>query len=125
MIPASFDLTGDSAIYQGDDYELSFRVRTLNSDGTYGGYIDLTSYTNLKAQIRATAGNQQAMAEFTCTKGNQTTTPGLVTLSLAASVTAGLTAGNGVWDFEMVGSDSKKHTYLAGSVLITAEVTRA
>lgn len=125
MFPATFNLTGDSAIYQGDNYDLSFRVRTLNADGTYGGYIDLTSYTSLKAQIRATAAAPQPQAEFTCTKGNQTTTPGSVTLSLTTTQTAGLTAGTGVWDFEMVGTDGKKHTYMKGSVEIVAEVTRA
>lgn len=119
MIPASYDLS----IYQGDTYSITLRLRSSNSDGSLGAYVDLTGATP-KSEIRDATG--VLIAEFDATLLDQTTTPGGVTLSLTHTVTAALTpAVDLLWDFQVTDSAGGVTTYLRGNVSITGEVTQS
>ena len=123
--PAAQDLT----IYQGDTYDFFFRLRERVWDSgseTYvaGSYIDLTGYTNGKAQIRATPADSTVLAEFTVTLSNQSTIPGGVLLTLTASQTAALPTTGGVWDVQLTSPTAEIRTYIAGAVRVLPEVTR-
>lgn len=126
--------TQDITIYQGDDYELFFRVRALvwdpDANGGAGGYVpgdyvDLTGFTP-KAQIRPSAGSATLLAEFTATLANQTDpdTKGGVYLTLDSAETTDLPTTGGKWDVQLTEDATLKvQTYLRGSVTVTAEVT--
>lgn len=116
--PATFDLS----IYQGDSYDLFFRVKARNGIGDLV-YQDLTGAT-AKAQIRATKETASVLAEFTCSLSNQTSTPGGVLCRLTPATTAAITATAGVWDCEILYANGDKKTVLAGNVTFTKEVTR-
>lgn len=108
-------------IYQGDTFNLYMRLRSKLSPTRPGPYIDLTNLTP-KAEIRPSADSTTVLATFTCTKDNQTTLPGGITLLLSASTT--LTLGSGVWDLQFRDTTGVVTTYLRGAVLVTKEVTR-
>ncbi len=122
MKPAALDLAESREIYQGDDYSL--QLYFFDVDEVTG--LDLTDYTAAKAQVRQQASSTTAMAEFTCTiAADQTTNPGLVTITLTGDQTMAMSPGTWVWDFEMVDGDSLKHTWVAGGAVVIAQVTRA
>lgn len=116
--PATFDIS----IYQGDSYDLFFRVKARNALGDMV-YQDLTGATG-KAQVRADKTTATVAAEFTCTLSNQSTTPGGMLLHLAPAATTGLTITAGVWDCQITYSNGDVKTVLAGNVTVTKEVTR-
>lgn len=119
MIPGTYNLE----IYKGDTFLLYVRIQATNSNGAPGEYIDLTGNTP-KAQIRATPTNPTVLAEFTATLDNQTTNMGGITLMLTPAQTAALT--NGVWDLQTSNAGGTIiNTYLAGTVMVIEEVTRA
>lgn len=119
MTPATLNLVTnddqDLAIYKGDYYTFT---------ATFP--VDLTGYTDEKAQIRTQkdqAADDDPLAEFSIT-----ITPGALTSDvefvLAEVVTDDLpVTTTAVWDFEMVDPDGHKQTHLAGSVTIAAPVT--
>lgn len=121
MRPATINLDGDREIYQGDDYQVD--VYIYQADGVT--LQNLTGYTAFKSQVRDAPAATQVRADFTCTAGNQTTNPGLVTLTLTSVDTTGMQpTTNSVWDLEMVNPAGKKQTWVAGSVTVIAQVTR-
>lgn len=131
MQPGAADLT----IYQGDDFIYIFRLRTaiLDVDGVTwipSTYMDLTGYTLLKAQIRATEASATVIEEFTCALLTQSgATLGGVSIFASKTDTAALVPNNGigslpVWDFQMTDTATHQATYLKGKVTILPEVTR-
>lgn len=115
-LPAQKNIT----IYQGDTYELIFRLKDTNGD-----YVNLTGCT-AKSQIRATASTGTVAAEFTATILTQSgATLGGVSLTLSAATTGALSLTTpGVWDVQLTWPDNTVRTYLAGTVTLTREVTR-
>ena len=113
--PAKLDID----IYQGDTFELIFRLKT-----PAGSYVNLTGAT-AKAQVRATAATTSVLAEFTASVLTQTgDTLGGVKLLLSSAQTTLLNA-NGAWDVQVTFSDGTVKTYLAGTVTLIKEITRA
>ena len=118
MKPASLDLE----IYKGDTFEVFFRVRAKNTDGTPGEYLVLTGGT-VKSQIRATATSPQLIAEFAPTLSDQIETPGGITLTLTPELTTDITDSIGVWDVQVTKATGETNTYLAGKVTFINQVT--
>lgn len=122
MIPGT--LPAPLPIYQGDVRRWSFRVRERNTDGTAGNPRDLTGVT-VRAQIRATAANQQILVSWTAAAAaDQVASPGVVLLSLTPAQTAALPAGKAVFDVELTFPNGDVQTYLTGEINVIAEVTR-
>jgi hypothetical protein len=76
--------------------------------------------------IRATHKSTTTWLECTTENGRLTLggTAGTITLEIDAVTTAGLVAGRGVWDLEVVFSPTDVTRLLEGSCTITPEVTR-
>lgn len=118
MIPATLNLV----VIRGDTYEVFFRVRAKNANGTPGEYINLTGYT-AKSQIRATSKSVSVSAEFACTIADQVTVPGGVLLRLTPVQTAAILEDTGAWDVQL-STVSDTYTYISGTVTIKDDVTR-
>jgi hypothetical protein len=116
--PAKFD----PEIYQGDSWDLFFRVKARDAGGNLV-YQDLTGST-AKAQFRVAASATTILAELTCTLSDQVATTGGVLVRLSPAQSAGLVPGNAKWDCEISYPNGDKRTVLAGDVTVTAEVTR-
>lgn len=104
-MPAARNLS----IYQGDTY--SHVVSFIDADGAALDPVD-----TFTASIETTAG--AAVASFTVTDNGDNTR----TLTLSSSTTAGITAGDYVWDLQGV-NGSTTTTYLAGRVRVRGQVT--
>lgn len=119
--PAVRDIT----IYQGDTYSLTFRVRSRNTDGTAGAYLDLTGCTP-KAQLRTAPSSTSVVAEFTATLLNQAdvNTRGGVTISLSHAQTTALTYDSMAWDVQLTYPTGDVQTFLRGKAILIYEVTR-
>lgn len=115
MLPVSKNIT----VYQGDTFDLVFRLRNPDTSEGPGSYIDLTGCT-AKAQVRSTEIDPTVLAEFTPTVDGVN---GQVSLRLSSTQTAGLAAG--VWDVQLTFPDGTIKTYLKGTVTVVKEVTRA
>lgn len=119
MIPGVYNLT----IYQGDTFELTFRLR----DSVTRAYLDLTDCT-VSSQIRLKESTATPLAVIAGALQDQTATTGGITLSLTPTETAALApvAGNTayVWDVQLTWPGGRVETYLKGSVTVIAQVTR-
>lgn len=106
-------------VYQGDDYEL--RVAFIAGAG--GPPVNLTGLT-FAAQIRlSTADNGPVLATFEC---EVTDAPGgLLTCKLPHEQSVALRYPQGAWDLEATDGAGDVTTYLAGTVKVTPEKTRA
>ncbi|HSW65031.1 MAG TPA: hypothetical protein VLH56_17230 [Dissulfurispiraceae bacterium] len=114
MAAQKLHLTGENRIEQGSTYEIQITVR--NADGSL---YDLLTYT-AAAQIRETKASATAIA-FTASIN---TTTSVITLTMSAAVTAGITFTTGYWDCEItVGTTVIR--ILEGRVGISQEVTKA
>lgn len=114
----------DIEIYQGDSYELIFRLRDAG-----GNYMNLTGAVP-KAQIRATPESGVVLAEFDADLLTQSgDTLGGVSIKLTGAQTALLPPtpeieGRFYYDAQLTnGTDIKTHVY--GRVKVYPEVTRA
>ena len=105
----------DLYIYQGDDYVALVTVMT--SDGS--APADITGYT-AQAQIRDDIADNAADIEVSFI--TELFSP-YVRLEIPAMVTEGM-CGDYVWDMQLTSPDGIVSTLLAGSVSVTAEVTR-
>lgn len=115
-------------VYQGDRYELFFRVRlrTLDTDGVTwipGAYVDLTGW-NPTSEIRKEKADASPIGSFECSLGDQTTLPGSVLCVLKPSVSVLLTESNYYYDVQLELDADNITTYLQGQILVTLEVTR-
>lgn len=90
---------------------------TLRDD--QGALLNLTGFT-AAASIRPT---QQSETTYPFTP---TTTPaqGLVALVLPSTISATLTPGTYVWDFQLTDASGNVRTYITGDVTVYDEVTR-
>lgn len=120
-LPAVYNL----ALYQGDAWHMTIRVRERLPDDTLGDYLDLTGVVP-KAQIRDSNG--ELMGEIDCELGDQGDPDelGMVRFALlSADTTDFSTASGSKWDFQLDFGGGEIRTYLKGSVNVSAEVTRA
>ncbi len=118
-LPATYNL----ALYQGDAWHMTIRLRERDEDGELADYVDLTD-GEPKAQIRDLEG--ELMGEITCELGDQEDPDelGMVRFSLLSETTSEFT-GNGKWDFQMDFGGGEIRTYLKGNVSVALEVTKA
>ena len=113
----SLPMEKNITLYQGDTFEMIFRLLTTSSE-----YVDLTGCT-VDSQIRATKASGTVVETFLGEITDQDELPGGVRLSLTAAETTLLTA-DGVWDVQLTWPDGTVKTYLGGSVTVVKEVTR-
>lgn len=115
----------DITIEQGADF-----VRQITINQANGTPMDLTGYTG-RAMVRKKYSSTSASATFTVTFANDRTT-GVVTLSLTATQTAAIPAGESVddvasqyvWDFELVDIAGIVIRVLKGVCYIDPEATK-
>ena len=111
--------TKNLVMYQGDTFELIFQ---LKEKGT-GLPVDLTGCTP-KSEIRISAASPDVVETFTAALAPAI--DGKVRLSLTAAETTALAPGTAlVWDVQLLWPDGVVKTYLAGSINVLPEVTRA
>lgn len=101
----------------GDDESVTITF----SDKTTGDPVNITGRT-YRAQIRRTPTDDVILASWTCNITNGAA--GVLTLTMADTVTATLTAGNAVWDLEETTAGGLVSTPLGGIVTILSDVTR-
>lgn len=111
MLSAKADL----AIYQGDDYAAEVTVRDAAKVP-----VDITGYT-AQAQIRRKTADDDEIVVATFAATVVTTK---VFLALTHTQTTSL-KGRYVWDLQIISPGGAITTILEGSVIVTAEVTRA
>ena len=85
-----------------------------------GDVLSLTGYTAL-GQIRKTYGSSTIAATFGT---SLTAATGQITLTLADTVTAGITSGRYVYDIIITDSSGDKTRILEGQATITPSVSR-
>ena len=100
------------------------KVLTLKDSG--GTVINLTGYASAEMDLRE---NPEASSTvLTLTTGNSRValggTAGTVTLTITASDTAGLTAGDGVYDLEITDGNSNIYRIMEGTYSIRRNVSR-
>ena len=107
----------DLAIYQGDDWAALVSVL----DGT-GAAVDITGYVP-QAQIRLgpADANPKVLVEITALVDALIT--GQINLSIPNATTA-LMSGSYAWDLQLTTPSGAIMTLLAGTVIVTQEVTR-
>ncbi len=108
--PGEYDLL----IYEGD----SFRLEVLVREKKGGPPVDLTGLVAL-SQIRNRPGGK-LIVSFTTEIPNPV--DGIVVISLTADQTRVLPS-KAVWDLELDGGISNRHTILAGKVTVCPDVT--
>ena len=114
-MPAAKDLS----LYAYDDFELV--VAFANADGSPK---DLTGLT-VAAWIATQPGDDgEALASFTVGYEADDPTLGILRLALPGAATGLLpTARRSRWDLALVDPDGRRHTYLAGAVLVRPAVS--
>ena len=105
--PGSYSL----AIYRGDSYTWTFRVW---DDPEHTVAVDLTG---VEARAEVCVGTGQHVLEAVITL------PNVITVTLDAGVSAGLT-GSGRWDLQLRYSEDVVYTLVAGGVSVASDVTR-
>ena len=105
--PGSYSL----AIYRGDSYTWTFRVW---ADEAHTEAVDLTG---VQARAEVCVGTGQHVLEAVITL------PNVITVTLDAGVSAGLT-GSGRWDLQLRYSEDVVYTLVAGGVSVASDVTR-
>lgn len=116
MIPATADLT----IYQGATWTQKVVWRT----GATRTIVNLAGYS-ARMQARANAASATVLVELTTANSRITLggVTGEITMTLSAAETAGLAAGEYVYDLELV-SGAVVTRVLQGKLTVSAEVTR-
>lgn len=113
---------------RGDDHDLTlYQGKTVNFSLIWGGSdpIDITGY-DARMDIRSSASEAAAEAEFNVGNGRVTvgTTDGLIRVTMSATDSAELTAGDYVYDIEVIDDSGNVFLGLSGRCEIVAEVTR-
>jgi hypothetical protein len=111
--------TYDILIEQGATYS---QVITYKDNGVA---VNLTGYT-ARMQVRATLESASTLVELTTANSRIALggTAGTITLTISATDTAGLTAGRGVYDLELVSGSGIVTRLLQGVATISRNVTR-
>lgn len=117
MLPAKYDFT----LYRGDTFRRVIRLRTVLEDGTLDDYADLTGCVAL-AQVRATTGATEILATFATSVLDQVTNTGAVQMELSPEQTADL-PNSARWDIQLTHPNGDVHTYLAGKITATGQVS--
>lgn len=105
----------DLSLYQGDDFEQSFRFGTEDEPYNLTGFVP-------QAQIRKKPGSTGSpLATFICTV--PTPTDGLVLIRLVAAASA-LLPKTCAWDLQLVDPNGDTKTYIKGAVAVGREVTK-
>ena len=108
--------TYNLVVDQGSSFALDLAIKQS------GAALNLTNYTG-RAQIRTTHTASSAAATFTVTKTNAS--GGTLKMELSPATTAGLAAGQYVYDLEIYTSgDAIVKRILQGDLTLTPEVTR-
>lgn len=121
-------VTQDFTLYQGDRFELYFKVYSLiwnAATGKYdkGPYVDLTGQTP-KAQIKAQRGAAEAVvASFACSLADQVADKGGVLCVLLPAQAELLTANSYVYDVQLSSDADHITTYITGQITVTKQVT--
>jgi hypothetical protein len=103
-------------VVQGDDY-----VATVSVTNADGSPADISGYT-AKAQIRQDVADEARRVDVEITTA--VASPN-VTLTIPHATTQTLTAASYVWDLQLTSAGGQITTILAGTVIVTREVTRA
>jgi tRNA threonylcarbamoyladenosine modification (KEOPS) complex Pcc1 subunit len=111
--------TYDILIEQGATFS---QVITYKESGVA---VNLTGYT-ARMQVRSTLESATTVVELTTANGRIALggTAGTITLTISATDTAGLTAGRGVYDLELVSGSGIVTRLLQGVATISRNVTR-
>lgn len=105
----------DIEIYEGDDLDFEMEVRDAANT-----LVNLTGYT-AKGQVKTSYAD---LSPLTLVTTIPTPTNGIVKVSLANTVTAGLTAGGDyIYDIQLTNPSGKIRTYLTGDIIVLPEVT--
>jgi hypothetical protein len=97
--------------------------RTLTVKDSNGDARDLSTYT-ARMQVRRTTSSSDTIVELTTENSRiSLNSSGQITLSLSASVTAGLSDG-GVYDLEIEDSEGNVERVVEGIFVLDLEVTR-
>jgi hypothetical protein len=119
MMPILVEMSISKAnldLVQGDDYVAT--VTVTNANGTPA---DISGYT-AKAQIRQDVADEARRVDVEI--ATAVASPN-VTLTIPHAITQTLTAASYVWDLQLTSAGGQITTILAGTVVVTREVTRA
>jgi tRNA threonylcarbamoyladenosine modification (KEOPS) complex Pcc1 subunit len=100
--------------------------QTLTLKDSSDSLINLTGYTSAEMDLRETPESSSEVLTLT-TANNRVTlggSAGTVTLSISAADTANLTAGDGVFDLEVVDGSSRVYRILEGTYTIRRNISR-
>lgn len=116
----------DISQYQGDRLDVFIEVITQVYDTSSGLWIDgppkdLTGFT-FGGDVKVTKADSAAVVSFSFSCPSPTA--GQVLCTLLPAQTKLLTGQSYVYDIQFVGSPTDIETYVAGTILVTPEVTR-
>jgi tRNA threonylcarbamoyladenosine modification (KEOPS) complex Pcc1 subunit len=100
--------------------------QTLTLKDSSDTLINLTGYTSAEMDLRETPESSSEVITLT-TANNRITlggSAGTVTLAISAADTANLTAGDGVFDLEIVDGSSRVFRILEGTYTIRRNISR-
>ena len=100
--------------------------QTLTLKDSSDTLINLTGYTSAEMDLRETPESSSEVITLT-TANNRISlggSAGTVTLSISAADTANLTAGDGVFDLEVVDGSSRVFRILEGTYTIRRNISR-
>jgi len=100
--------------------------QTLTLKDSSDTVINLTGYTSAEMDLRETPESSTVVATLTTSNSRITLggAAGTVTLAISASDTANLTAGDGVYDLEIVDGSSRVFRILEGTYTIRRNISR-
>jgi hypothetical protein len=112
--------TYDLNIAQGATYSQTLNWKT----GSPAEFVNTTGFT-ARMQLRASYSSPTATLDLTTENGRiALTNSGVITLTISAADTALITAGQYVYDLEMVSAGGLVTRLLQGIVVVSPEVTR-
>ena len=100
--------------------------QTLTLKDSSDTLINLTGYASAEMDLRETPESSAVVATLTTANSRITLggSAGTVTLSISATDTANLTAGDGVYDLEIVDGNSRVYRILEGTYSIRRNISR-
>lgn len=100
--------------------------QTLTLKDSSDTLINLTGYTSAEMDLRETPESSSEVLTLTTANSRIALggSAGTVTLSIAAADTANLTAGDGVFDLEVVDGSSRVYRILEGTYTIRRNISR-
>ena len=114
ITPGTLDITAT----QGKTWSIVITVRD-----NAGELKDLTGYT-ARWQVRSSAGDSKKVLSLTTGSGITLTSQGLITLTATAAQTSAIPASNYVHEIELTEPGGAIPPFLAGKLVVQAEVVR-